>query len=260
MGKYNSSVYRLKPLFDIISNEQNIVEMLNLLLSTVALDEEKSLGEYCIEGQVYDIRYDGAKDGEKPLRPKFKHLIAILDYLGKQNPKLLCDRFCCELKDLDIRITTAKEDIRQMYLSDWPLPKHKAVMEGNSFPDVYIETDSEIIVIEAKWTESKTTTQTTYLENRNQLARHIQAALVLGEKTNKRVISFYIVADRFLKDNPEIITRHGFEHSLSNETIDIGDKQDIIEGYFGYTTWERLQEIIEIKFLGKQDIDSMMSI
>jgi hypothetical protein len=50
------------------------------------------------------------------------------------------------------------------------------VLEGPSYPDVYLETERTIVVVEGKRTEREPTTSTTWMAQRHQMLRHIDAA------------------------------------------------------------------------------------
>lgn len=68
------------------------------------------------------------------------------------------------------------------------------IFEGYTQPDIYIETRTTIIVGEAKRTEDKLTTETTWLKNRDQLIRHIDTVIDSG----KEVYSFFLVENKDL--------------------------------------------------------------
>ncbi len=65
------------------------------------------------------------------------------------------------------------------------------ILEGATYPDVFIETPDALIVIEGKRTEAGATTHTTWMPNRHQMLRHIDAAWEIRGKRD--VYGFFIV-------------------------------------------------------------------
>ena len=137
------------------------------------------------------------------------------------------------------------------------LPKAWYILEGPSNPDIYIEGDDYVLICEGKWTESHITITTTHLkapgESRNQMIRHIQGAL---NATTKKVYAFYIV-DKYCQYQNDL-TEAAFEQQLEAETIKPLEKDDILSSFYGYTTWQDLEEAINgLVFLTKEQIDRL---
>jgi hypothetical protein len=66
------------------------------------------------------------------------------------------------------------------------------ILEGPTFPDVYLETDDLVVVVEGKRTERGPTRDTTFMPVRDQLLRHMDAALGYAGRS-RRVVGFYAV-------------------------------------------------------------------
>ena len=269
MGIYNSSIYRIRPLAkEIDKDPRNLVELLKL----VELDGKPSLANLEINGLIETFYSEGQTingqgKNEKALRPPMEHLtwMAKNFNLCKVNPsekgETKENRQLLRNGDQP-QINKACSLIKYIYTLGSSAPSSWYILEGDSSPDLFIETADSIIVIEAKWTESAITTTTTYLEHRNQLVRHIQGALEYNRvfcDNKKRVVGFYIVEEDFLRKNDHQMTVEGFSNELLNETVPILNKQEIIDCYKGYTTWEKIQHDPNIKnvvFLTKNMIEN----
>ena len=71
MGKYNSSIYRVRPLMEQVEgNQQHFLGLLALV----------GIGPLGVP-QMY--RYEGKPCGEMQLKPSKKHLLALIDYIAK---------------------------------------------------------------------------------------------------------------------------------------------------------------------------------
>ena len=65
------------------------------------------------------------------------------------------------------------------------------VLEGESCPDAYLETDSIVVVVEGKRTERTTTSKTTFMPKQSQLIRHMDAAWEVAD--GRRVLGLLLV-------------------------------------------------------------------
>ena len=104
-------------------------------------------------------------------------------------------------------------------------------------PDIYIETRTTIIVGEAKRTEDKLTTETTWLKNRDQLIRHIDAVIDSG----KEVYSFFLVENKDLYNFENYSDIEYFKKSLPHR--DEKTVKKISDTYCGVTTWNDVKEL-----------------
>lgn len=250
MGKLNSSLTRVKPLGDAIINNHHLV---NKLLSLVMQDETFDFGEF-VGCNIFYMNYkDGEeKKKEKVLEPSPSHLTAIIDrilkdeqfrsYVRKRDKSTNGNKIKRnKLFDLD---PEAKKVAKSCFKSSWNK------FETNSYPDLFIENDKNIIVIEGKRTEKDITSSTAYLPNSSQMTRHIENALYYLHKKNetKRVIGFYIVEDTC--NYKEHCTREYFRKSLDLETIQKDDvlKSTISNSFYGYTTWQEISKKLKIVY------------
>lgn len=254
VGKYNSSIYRVRPLMEVIKLDYNAFLKLLTLVKIPNLNFPQSYG------------YDGENCAEKQLKPSKRHLSALITYMATKN---------------HTATSVNNEKRRALYFSNPDTPNSRAVtcqealaaleegyntlsassrawyvFEGFTSPDIFIEGDDYVIVCEGKWTEPHITVKTTNLssddEYRNQMIRHIQGAL---NYTNKKVYAFYIV-DKGCGYEDEL-TAEEFAMQVDRETIKIPahEKARIIDAFCGYTTWQDIQQVIPaVVFKGKEDI------
>lgn len=254
MGKFNSSIHRVRPLMDVIKNDfQAYKSFLELIHIEGA-------------GIPQSYWYDGSDCKEKQLKPSKQHLIKLIEYFSEKDfgnieiknkkRKQLC---CSDPKNANSRIEAkmeAIEELEKSYDSMKASGKLWYVFEGFTNPDIFIEGEDYVIVCEGKWTEPHITTHTTNLkskeEYRNQMIRHIQGAL---NYTDKKVYAFYIVDEDcgYLDQlNKEMFMEH-----ISRETIKIeeSEKEKILNAYKGYVTWQKIETVFtNIKFKTKEEI------
>jgi len=246
MGIYNSSHYRVKPLMDYINEDDvkgvkvKIQKLLNLL--------EVQLGEL---GDIIEIAYDSIdnKKIEKLLMPPQEILKkAISKYNEKLSDKPSdTDLQRHKLINSDENKRKAKEEIDNNYSNYFTNPQSRNkdwfVLEGCTHPDIFIETDNYIIVIEGKWTEGEITNKVSHINGpRNQMVRHLQGALNynIEKKLNKKVIGFYIVdEERSTPYKNELTIKYFKETILPAEAIKWERYKDTLsEYYYGFITWD----------------------
>lgn len=258
--KYNSSKYRVVPLVNTIRcNPQKFA----LFLSAVHTPNQKRFPALSCPMEENAYFYG---DHEKHLKPSKKHLMRLIEYIAhKDFGKIsVSNKKREDLYGLHTeadRIAAKNEALQQIEnIYDKPLlPKAWYIFEGSTNPDIYIEGKDYVILCEGKWTESHITTKTEHLkaknENRNQMIRHIQGAL---HATNKKIYAFYIVDIHC--NYMDCLNESAFETQLNDETIKIDseEKANILNAFYGYTTWQELEKIIEgLRFLEKDQIDQI---
>ena len=245
MGKYNSSVYRVRPLMEIIEKKENYDSFLKLL----------SLVDIPALGQPHTYQYDGENCSEKQLKPSKRHLSALIAYMAaKQHTADVKNEkrkalFFPDPENPNGRAEACMEALavfENVYDSLSPSDRHWFLFEGFTHPDIFIEGEDYVIVCEGKWTEPNITTKTTHLsadgESRNQMIRHIQGAL---NYSDKKVYGFYIVDENCNYKNE--LTEDCFKKQLETETIRIPDseKEKILASFCQYNIQ---QTLLQIKF------------
>ena len=251
MGKYNSSIYRVRPLMEYLSNHY---DAFLAVLSLVGIG-------FLSQPNAY--RYDGLSCTEMKLKPPKRHLLALIERMATKHHEGVRvsgrDRSALFFGEAQVRkeaCERAKTQLEAAYDTLTPKDRPWFMFEGFTSPDILIEGEDYVIVCEGKWTEPHITTTTTYLssaeEYRNQMVRHIQGAL---QYTSKKVYAFYIVDSECGYTND--LTRASFMAQLDRETIPLDDmeKAQVANAFCGYTTWQEIQaKLPQIVFLAKKDI------
>lgn len=253
MGKYNSSIYRVRPLMECLEKDY---DAFLAVLSLVGLSSFTQPTICC---------YDGVACSEMKLKPTKKHLSALIDRMATKQHDMVRikakghNRLALLVGNPDDRIAAgeqAKSELEASYDTLTAQDRPWYMFEGFTNPDIFIEGEDYVIVCEGKWTEPHITTTTTYLssagEYRNQMVRHIQGAL---NYTNKRVYAFYIVDAEcgYLED----LCKESFARQLDCETIRLDDseKMAIADAFYGFTTWQAIQKALpKIVFCDKSAI------
>jgi hypothetical protein len=135
-------------------------------------------------------------------------------------------------------------------LDEQPSPRAWYVLAGPSYPDVFIETESAVVVIEGKRTEPAPTTRTTWMSRRDQ--RHIDAAwdlrgpravygLLIVEGDSSAVAA---VPKEWQSHVADLRTPVVLEANLPHRSA--GDRQAIGEALLGVTTWQTLCGVLAL--------------
>jgi hypothetical protein len=253
MTKYNSTKYRVIPFMEWLGKDP--IRLRDFLFDFFSISTPFST-----------ILESSFGSNEKMLKPTKRHLLALVDHYSevKQTTSFVPMRQKLVSSNQDERrnaILLAKKEINDNYDRLRPSTKAWYILEGFTHPDIFIETDSFVIVGEAKWTETHLTNETEHLkskngEQRSQMVRHIQAAL---NYSTKPVIAFYIVDSGcgYLCD----LSKQSFMDQISKETIRLDKKEEnnVFSSYRGFTTWEDISEKHgEIRFLTKSEIDALI--
>ena len=194
--------------------------------------------------------------GEMALKPPQEHLKSIIDLIycdenAREYFKKAVEKSHVSAKENRLKMAGREYYIEDIYKAIENNEKW-AILEGTSKPDLFIESDRFILIIEGKLTEPHTTTKTTYLMSRNQMLRHIQGAIEHNRQNNqnKKIIAFYIVPETFSQIE-EIKKGDKFVDILEKESVRISDHKyiDLItSSYYGYTTWEKVEKKFNIAF------------
>lgn len=137
-------------------------------------------------------------------------------------------------------------------LDEQPSPRAWYVLEGPSYPDVFIETESAVVVIEGKRTEPEPTTRTTWMSRRDQMLRHIDAAwdlrgpravygLLIVEGDSSDVAS---VPQKWQSHVADLRTPVVLEANLPHRSA--SDRQAIGQALLGVTTWQQLCGVLSL--------------
>ncbi len=242
-GKKNSSQTRVYPAFIKIKNQmEDFIEWLNER-------QPCNIPTRNVDWDTMIIRFADEKGhGEIALPPSASLLKWMIENFGKSqrlnkmpsginvSAKTLARRK--ELYERNVaRIKEAINSINLGRRRGW------FAMEGYTRPDVYIETNQFILLIEGKRTEPNLTDSTTFFCNgRDQLIRHMDAALELA---GNRAIWGLVIYE---EDAPYIprITDQMIEDSLPHRTQT--DRDRIKSGWLSPMTWQELGARFKIRY------------
>lgn len=136
------------------------------------------------------------------------------------------------------------------------------IFEGSTKPDIFIETDSLLVVIEGKRTETGITTGTKWMKCRHQMLRHLDAAWEI--RGNRNVVGFFIVEGNGTADVPSHwcnqarqttsfeVVRDSLPHRSSEE------QQAIAGSFAGVTTWQRVCQKLHYTGLNYEDLPNVI--
>ena len=240
MGKYNSSETRVKPLgIAILKNHSSVDRILSIIMP----NKLNSFGEFSNK----DVFFTG-HNKEKSLHPTQEHLSAIIEKIKTD------ESFREYIKKKDKSSSTNKKFRDSLFALDIEtLEKAKChfkpwnTFESPSHPDLFVENENNILLIEGKRTEKDITKKTTYLEHRSQMIRHIENSLCYCHG-KKRVIAFYIIDENCGYENH--CTKSYFKESFAEETIkkDTELENKICNCFYGYTTWQEIAKVLNIEY------------
>jgi hypothetical protein len=257
MGKFNSSTTRVVPVFDALFKRDPtaaswLKQLLDLGSSNVAAPENP--------GRLVPAheRWWGKK--ERRLQPP----LALLEWLvenitpaaiaasdqseAARKRRLLASGDESTLRDA-IRGLRSGKTHRMWY-----------TLEGRSAPDAFVETDQIVLVVEGKRTEASCTTKTTWMTERSQLLRHMDAALEISG--DRQVFGLLLVegdpADpmtpsKFWRDQARSqISDPLVASSLPHRTVTERDR--IVSGVLGAATWQRVCSVFGIPWPPAPDV------
>ena len=243
MRKYDSSLTRVGPVFDkLLGRDSSGTTWLNDLLK-LADPGQSSLPS------ISPLQGWGWGTGERGLHPPaslLKWLVQNpealkLDALKGSSPKVQQLRELLLSGDKETQ-QAAMEKLRGPHRSrDW------FIFEGTTYPDVYLETETAIIVIEGKRTESDITRNTTWMPVRHQMLRHIDSAWDIRGK--RKVVGMFIVEGNGGAEGEEV-PQHWLtvcSETTKAETVSgslphrsTKERDQIVASYIGVATWQRV--------------------
>jgi hypothetical protein len=118
-----------------------------------------------------------------------------------------------------------------------------SVLEHDSRPDIYLETDSLIVVIEGKRDDRGPTTYTTWMKARHQMLRYLDAAW--ERRAGKCVVGFFIVegvgeegvlTNAWQRAPAATVNATALAESLPHRGPE--DRAAIAQCFIGITTWQ----------------------
>lgn len=244
----DSSLTRVKPLFDFIgSDEDKLNQFLRLFKSNISNVKKNS---------IIETRYG---KNEKKIPPSKSLLIWMLQNLTELNDvknfgvKNVNSRTYQKRKDLFSGDKKLADEAIRIVQSKFELPDNAwYIFEGKTHPDIFLETTDSIFIGEAKRIEKDITTTTKWLNQRDQLIRHIDSLL----DQLKPIYSFYILEQSEYSKGPykeSMIDYSKKEYFLKN-LRHRGDSliERAMSSFIGFIFWEDIAECFkEINFPDK---------
>lgn len=245
MGKNDSSLTRVKPLFDFINKDEVKLNQLFELFKHEKIEIIK-------KGSIIEIKYGTKEKSIPPSKSRLLWMLIHLDILTRvkdygantKNSTTFTKReqlFLSDQETLCEAICKIK-NVNNVPKSGW------YIFEGYTNPDIYIETTDSIFVGEAKRTERDITTKTKWSENRDQLIRHIDA--LLDQK--KKIYSFYIL-DKIEFGKGIYSQRMGQYRDEEYFKANLPHRDDKLvkrakESFIGYIFWQQIEKLFDITF------------
>jgi hypothetical protein len=259
MGRYNSSLTRVVPVFDtLLHRDQSGVSWLGTLLSLGSRRTLQNLG--VAPGSLLPGHPAYWGTNERRLPPP----ISLLRWLVQNVSAPAHDRLWGSPGVMAKRRKLVAKDAatiaEALVLLQQPL-RHRSwyVLEGRSQPDAFFETESVIIVIEGKRTERSATEVTTWMPRRSQMLRQMDAAWEI--RGAKHILGLMIVEG----DGPNVLEPSPYWVSETNRQIDVESlskslphrsaevRQQLASGFLGVTTWQAACQAFSIPWPPFQD-------
>ena len=119
------------------------------------------------------------------------------------------------------------------------------MLEGRTWPDVYLETDQIIIVIEGKRDERGPMTSTTWMRTRHQMLRHLDCAW--ERRDGRDLVGFFIVEGNDASGGVPAVWREAVALTVSSDTLTgslphrgYEERQALAACFLGATTWQSM--------------------
>ena len=245
MGRYDSSLTRVQPVFDQLrSRDPSGESWINKLLALPRFGsghEARNRTYRLLSGREGTTYAWG--EFEKALDPPLSLLRWLVrNLVDPENESALGRSRTRQKREALIR--RDPEVIAQALglLEREPRTRAWYVFEGPSQPDVYLETEQAIIVIEGKRTEPGPTTRTTWMPCRHQMLRHLDCAWEI--RNSRDVFGFFIVEGtssgelppEWAKNALRTVSNKALEDSLPHRRP--SDREAIRQCFLGVTTWQ----------------------
>jgi hypothetical protein len=241
-GKFDSSKTRVTPVFKKISERgdgwvYSLLKLVNAEAAATATELDLS------SSKAYFGEHEHALDPP----------VSLLSWLVRNpTPAVLSQKEIAERTGLAQRDSvTVQEALRLLRASATSSGWY--ILEGQTYPDVFIETPDALVVVEGKRTEAGPTTHTKFMEGRHQIWRHIDAAWEI--RGRRRVFGFFAVEGiESTGDIPEN-WREAVNYARSTSALEtsfphrsIEERSAIARCLLGVTTWQLICREFGIPF------------
>ncbi len=244
MGKFDSSKTRVVPVFDhLLRSDSSGRSWLPLLVRLGSRVADVALPVQL--GVLVPGHQSWWGSNERPLAPPLSLLEWLVQNVSEEqvaksggHPETVRKRRALASGDPKV----VQEALRRLRASE--RGRQWFVLEGDSFPDACLETDSVVLVVEGKRTERSTTSKTTWMRKRSQLIRHMDATweiaagravlgllLVEGEDPDPMLVPEHWSAASDEQLQPDLLIP-----SLPHRTDE--ERDAIAGGVLGAATWQ----------------------
>lgn len=257
MGVRDSSKTRVKPVFDqLYAIDPTGLSWLGKLISLPSDGSPVSLPTNC-DLRILDPQRWGER--EKRLDPP----VALLSWLIRHPRSPVSGELSSDPEKLRKRkewLAGSEAAITEALslLRDNPKGEDWHLFEGQTQPDVFVETRDVIVVIEGKRTERGPTTSTKWMPVRHQMLRHIDCAWEIA--AGRKVIGFFIVEG---SNEGGAVPAEWMEYSKRTVDPDIvapslphrgpEEQSGIASSFAGVTTWQRVCEEFNLSWAALLD-------
>ena len=250
--EFDSSVTRVAPVFSKLEHRTDawLAKLLDLAASGIGRSDRPWANDDLAPQRV-DFAHESSEMGhvkkkERALDPPRSLLVWLVENV--QNP---------DARQLSVSPEVAKR--RQKILERDPSTTAEALQalkrndragawsrfEGPTYPDVVIETNDALVVIEGKRTEPKATTRTTWMPIRHQMLRHLDAAWEI--RGNRDVFGMFIVEaepevdvaavpEKWIAAARQTTSPTALDESLPHRSA--AERADIAAAFVGVSTWQ----------------------
>ena len=233
--KRDSSKTRVAPVMNRVVEEQDWVRRL------LALPRGGHASAKIKDGLDLTVQEQRWDPDEKPLAPPVALLSWLIRNLNvepshKDRSKTAERRRRLAGRDPE----TIADALRQLREGNASRGWH--ILEGPTYPDVFISTPDAVVVIEGKRTESKPTVDTTWMKGRPQMLRHMDGAWEI--RGDRKVFGFFIVEGVDGSDEVPEVWLEAAESTTADSTLESSlphrpeaEREAIAGGFLGVTTW-----------------------
>lgn len=226
MGKYNSSLTRVQPVFRQAEGRED--DFVRRILAIPIFGRRPSLPES--PGRVISLRFEPA------LTPPVSLLSWLIRNLPKQPLSKASDiTFEKRLALYNRDPATIEEALTKLRAGNTNSAWH--IFEGPTVPDAVIETENMVIVIEGKRTETPSC-GTEWMPGRHQMWRHLDAAWEI--RGHRSVYGLMIVDESnfslWARYGRELYSRKTMAESFPHRSRI--ERRQIISTFAGVVTWQ----------------------
>lgn len=257
MGKHNSSKTRVVPIFDqLYIKDKSGRSWIPKLISLPVGGNPVHLPANC----DFTIQDAGWGDNEKKLDPP----VALLSWLIR-HPRppsygtLSSDPDKAKMRSEWIAGSESRRLEGLALLRNNPNGADWHLFEGQTQPDVFIQTPDIVVVIEGKRTERGPTTSTKWMAGRHQIIRHIDCAWEIAG--NRKIVAFFVVEGNrndclvpteWIEYARQTIAADAVSSSLPHRGPE--EQNKIASCFAGVTTWQLLCKEFKLNWAELPDV------